>query len=72
MSDRSVEGLYIWEGDNTVVNYTNWNSGEPNDHAGNEDCIDVYTGYAAGYWNDDYCGTQMGYICEKPNGENLC
>lgn len=70
LSDRTVEGMYIWEGDQTVAkNYTNWYSGEPNDHAGNEDCIGIYNGILAGYWNDDYCDFTKGYICEKPNGK---
>ncbi|KAK3750396.1 hypothetical protein QZH41_005564 [Actinostola sp. cb2023] len=69
LSDRALEGLYIWEGDNIVAkNYTHWYSGEPNDHAGNEDCIGMYAGILAGYWNDDYCDNEKGYICEKPNG----
>jgi hypothetical protein len=37
--------------------FTNWNAGKPNDLGGNEDCLTIYTKYAAaneppGTWND--------------------
>ena len=68
LNDRMVEGTYVWDGDNTIVNYTNWFPGEPNDFSGKEDCIQILNGYWGGYWNDNYCGKTRSYICEIPNG----
>ena len=70
LNDIGAENVFVWEGDRTVAKYTNWQSGEPNDHASVEDCVQVYTGWGAGYWNDDYCDMEIKYICELPNGEN--
>ena len=39
------------------LSYTNWRSGEPNNH-GNEDCIRTYNG--AGEWIDDNCYDKYG------------
>ena len=70
MNDLAIEGTYGWE-DGTAVNYTHWQSGEPNDSHGDEDCVEIYTGGLAGYWNDDHCESEKYYICEKPNGKAL-
>jgi hypothetical protein len=45
--------------------YTNWNSGEPNDSGGNEDCGQFLAG-GTGKWNDLPCsGTTLpGYVVE--------
>ncbi|XP_048579857.1 uncharacterized protein LOC5521688 isoform X1 [Nematostella vectensis] len=71
-TDEAAEGHFVWEGDGTLVNYTNWFRGEPNDHSGKEDCVEMIAGYYAGYWNDNFCEQFRNFICEKPFGENLC
>ena len=68
MTDSFLEGSYRWESDKSPVNYTHWAKKEPNDFGGVEDCVAVYWGGLAGFWNDDYCDSEHYYICEKVNG----
>ena len=72
LSDSAAEGIYRWESDNSLVNYTHWGTEEPNDFAGVEDCVAVWGGASAGYWNDDYCDSEKYFICEKPGGMFHC
>ena len=69
LGDAAVEGVYRWESDNSLVNYTHWGTEEPNDYAGVEDCVTVGGGVSGGFWNDDYCDSEHYYICEKPGGK---
>ncbi|XP_074624200.1 uncharacterized protein LOC141882148 isoform X4 [Acropora palmata] len=72
LTDSFLEGSYRWESDKSPVNYTHWAKKEPNDFGGVEDCVAVYWGGLAGFWNDDYCYSEHYYICEKVNGRNIC
>jgi len=63
--------MYRWESDGSLVNYTHWGTEEPNDFAGVEDCVAVWGGSSAGFWNDDYCDSEKYYICEKPGGKRI-
>ena len=38
--------------DGSVLNYFNWNSGEPNDNKGKEDAVHIKGDTEAGKWND--------------------
>jgi hypothetical protein len=62
LSDTALEGVFAWN-DMSIVDYTNWNGGEPNDAGGNEDCGEFYPG---GGWNDLPCETLLPYICMVP------
>lgn len=57
--------------DGTVVSYTNWNPGEPNDFLNNnEDCLEVWV---SGKWNDDNCMTkQLPFVCKKVAKTEWC
>ena len=43
----------------TVVDYTNFKQGEPNDD--NENCIEVYSNNE---WNDEDCSDELDFICQ--------
>ncbi|XP_063438093.1 pulmonary surfactant-associated protein D-like isoform X2 [Mytilus trossulus] len=61
--DSVQESRFIWESDNTVLTYTDWNTGEPN-NAGQEDCAHMNSG-AKYKWNDIQCSHKFSFICEK-------
>jgi len=69
-SDELLEGTFVWD-DGTPVQLTNWNTGEPNDAGGAEDCIEII-GSLNGKWNDVPCaptatntiGT-FPFVCER-------
>lgn len=58
LDDTYEEGVFRWN-DGSTVDYTNWNTGEPNDWGGNEDCGEL----TRGIWNDLPCDYSIGYIC---------
>ena len=68
MCDKTKEGHFTWVYDETVPMFTHWAVGEPNNHNYNEDCVAVYGGSLAGYWNDDSCKAWNKYICERNEG----
>ncbi|KAH0627502.1 hypothetical protein JD844_003273 [Phrynosoma platyrhinos] len=55
-------GNWLWL-DNTVMDFVNWNIGEPSSET-NEECVEMYT--SSGTWNNAYCSSYAGYICKKP------
>ncbi|EGW00208.1 C-type lectin domain family 4 member G [Cricetulus griseus] len=53
---------YQWV-DGVSLTFSNWNSGEPNDSRGQEDCVMMLH---SGLWNDAPCTNERdGWICEK-------
>ncbi|KAL5012958.1 hypothetical protein ScPMuIL_011509 [Solemya velum] len=46
------------------TNYTNWETGEPDNHNGNERCVSIQK--KNGKWNDQRCEKSLKYICEAP------
>ncbi|KAK9962753.1 hypothetical protein ABG768_008105 [Culter alburnus] len=59
--DGEQDGQWLWT-DGTVIDYTNWCSGDPNNYGGPENCVEInWTSNRC--WNDARCSTQMGYIC---------
>ena len=70
----------FWSGDEygSAVGgaYVNWNSGEPNDHNGSEECSSIYgatnsTSSRRGKWNDASCSGSMPFICETVCGDGV-
>ena len=67
MTDRSLEGGFIWT-DESAVAYVNWNDGEPNNAGNEEDCVVIHP-YNSGGWNDVPCNLRFKSVCEK-RGDN--
>lgn len=63
LNDTANEGTFVWS-DKTMVNFTAWNGGEPN-NAGNEDCAN-FIPWGGGTWNDLPCGSPRPYVCRLP------
>ncbi|XP_067863183.1 macrophage mannose receptor 1 [Heptranchias perlo] len=59
---RNVEGDWLWI-DNNVVDFVNWNKGEPSAHK-NEDCVEMFS--ESSYWNNAPCKMFKFYICKMP------
>ncbi|XP_052059640.1 perlucin-like protein [Mytilus californianus] len=63
------EGDWKWVNDLSKVHFTSWDSGQPDNHQGKEDC--AHFGHTHKYkWNDHECSNIFGYICESPQGSN--
>ncbi|XP_071795969.1 C-type lectin domain family 19 member A-like [Asterias amurensis] len=61
--DSHKEGRFEWLDTFHVLDYTNWDSWEPNNSWG-EDCIEMQ--YKDGKWNDEDCDNKRCFVCEKP------
>ncbi|XP_063953416.1 macrophage mannose receptor 1-like isoform X1 [Lytechinus pictus] len=70
LSDSLNNGQFRWT-DGTSVDYTNWNADEPNDHNGDEDCVEmIEPSERAGKWNDQTCNDYNAFICQSPLDPN--
>ncbi|XP_078664090.1 E-selectin-like [Branchiostoma floridae x Branchiostoma belcheri] len=69
LNDLIVEGDWLWE-DGTphdvTADWNNWNSGEPNNLRGAEDCGQLFEGGSV--WNDDPCGRSHKFLCQVTQG----
>jgi len=67
-SGQEPGGAWEWV-DGSSSTYTNWDTDQPDDYAGNEDCGHIYGD--SGTWNDMDCyeqnwyGSKLYYICES-------
>ncbi|KAK3582968.1 hypothetical protein CHS0354_027084 [Potamilus streckersoni] len=62
------QGSFGWV-DGSPVDYVKWMSNEPNNAYGAEKCASLLS--FNGYWNDDDCNDDRGFICKKPNGTTM-
>ncbi|XP_051780452.1 mannose-binding protein C-like [Erpetoichthys calabaricus] len=60
LNDRLTEGRFEDVSGNRVT-FTNWNSGQPNNYKGNEDCSIITSD---GIWNDVPCSQSYTIICQ--------
>ncbi|XP_062610971.1 hepatic lectin-like, partial [Saccostrea cucullata] len=63
-TDEESEGTFIWVHSNTTLNYTHWDTGEPNNGGTGENCVELLP---EGVWNDNNCDSSHYYVCEKKN-----
>ncbi|KAM4636293.1 uncharacterized protein O3C94_017464 isoform 2-T2 [Discoglossus pictus] len=60
INDIQTEGSFRYPS-GEFISYSNWKTGEPNDHQGFEDCVIMLT---TGEWNDATCSSKCITICE--------
>ncbi|CAG2195259.1 COLEC12 [Mytilus edulis] len=64
-TDIETEGVWIWDNSQTVVTFTNWFPGQPDNNHDNQNCLQLVKKF--GYkWDDFPCGRLHAFICEKP------
>uniref|UniRef100_A0A8C2GJK9 C-type lectin domain-containing protein n=1 Tax=Cyprinus carpio TaxID=7962 RepID=A0A8C2GJK9_CYPCA len=65
LSDREQEGIMKWV-DNSTLKQQFWESNEPNDAGGNEDCIELNPAKSVlNNWNDIPCSDKRKWICDN-------
>lgn len=69
LTHNPVEGGYQWS-DGSAVTHTNWGFGEPNNHEGREECVEmVTTNNGTSFWNDLNCDAHQDWICMIAKGK---
>ncbi|XP_071769192.1 uncharacterized protein LOC139922567 [Centroberyx gerrardi] len=63
LSDKHAEGKWMWVDGTFLVGAGFWQDGEPNDHSGVEDCVEVSRGGDG--WNDLRCSERLSWACEE-------
>nr|XP_058963445.1 uncharacterized protein LOC131790274 isoform X1 [Pocillopora verrucosa] len=72
LSDIHHEGRFVWEVDNSTVNFTNWAKRQPDNWNDSEDCVVVGAEKYFGLWKDQKCDRWFLYICERPASGIAC
>ncbi|XP_067467954.1 lactose-binding lectin l-2-like [Thunnus thynnus] len=66
LSDTQKEGGWMWS-DGSAVNFAFWNSGEPSNYGGKEDC--AHNNYGTDLkWNDHSCSKTFPSVCASRIG----
>ena len=61
----SETGIWIWSYDYVPLTYSNWNTGEPNNHRDQgENCCHIM--FDNGKWNDIMCSRKARFVCKRP------
>ncbi|XP_072222404.1 galactose-specific lectin nattectin-like [Leuresthes tenuis] len=61
-SDAVAEKRWLWS-DGSHFDYLRWFRGQPDNHKGNEHCLEI--NYGVTYWNDGSCTGGRSFICAK-------
>ncbi|XP_067256619.1 C-type mannose receptor 2-like isoform X1 [Chanodichthys erythropterus] len=73
INESQLFGSLIWIGlfrdswqwsDQSNSSFRYWNTGEPNNVGGNENCTEIYLN-AQGQWNDVSCNTYFPFVCHE-------
>lgn len=63
------EPYFYWMNIEEPMKFNEWNSGNPNNSNGDEDCIELSK--AADYkWNDNSCDEKKYFVCEEEISKN--
>ncbi|KAF4077177.1 hypothetical protein AMELA_G00205040 [Ameiurus melas] len=69
LTQDPTSGGYHWS-DGSPVTHTNWGHGEPNDHGGRENCVElVTTTNGTSFWNDLTCDGHLDWVCMIAKGK---
>ena len=66
--DRFEEDAWIYLSTNETISFTNWQKDRPDNHNGNEDCVEFGGSFSVEkekLWNDLNCDNKEKFICEK-------
>ena len=63
LNDIATEDTFVWASTGQETNYTDWRTGEPNNHGAGEDCIGIWVDNK---WFDAPCLWTYYFACEKP------
>ncbi|XP_023264465.1 macrophage mannose receptor 1-like [Seriola lalandi dorsalis] len=71
LKHNPTEGGYTWS-DGTPLSHTNWGPGEPNNHEGREECVEMVSSTNGTYssWNDLNCDAHQDWICMIAKGKD--
>ena len=61
LNDRDQEDHFV-NSDGCPRPYKRWVKGEPNNHGGNEDCVQMW--FPTG-WNDNQCNLKFRFLCKR-------
>ncbi|XP_061185673.1 perlucin-like protein [Saccostrea echinata] len=59
--DDVTEGVYVWQYSQSVLGFSNWIPGEPNNGV-SANCLEIRK---QGVWSDAFCSDKNPFICEK-------
>jgi len=62
-SDRQKEGTFVWEKTGKQLVFADWQTGEPNNCCGGQDCMWIDDRYKF-KWDDGFCDRQANFICQ--------
>ena len=68
-SDVHKEGYWVWTKDGYYTPFTNWDSYQPDNRGGSEDCAVVLGSFRSSRWGDQQCTLAKYSVCEK--GERI-
>lgn len=71
LKHNPTEGGYSWS-DGSALSHTNWGVGEPNNHDGREECVEMVssTNGTFSWWNDLNCDAHQDWICMIAKGKD--
>ncbi|KAF3849178.1 hypothetical protein F7725_015675 [Dissostichus mawsoni] len=71
LKHNPAEGGHSWS-DGTPLSHTNWGHGEPNNHEGREECVEMVSSTNGTFseWNDLNCDAHQDWICMIAKGKN--
>lgn len=64
LNDRTLPNTFTWSRTGMRATYTNWETGQPNNQGGSEDCVRFPGATSVDKWDDFDCLTELPFICQ--------